>query len=126
VLVALAASASVAAAIEIAVIAEAVVGAVDRLAGQSASDSARHDGVMEALVRVKTGSAERRHGVVRHRPGFSHHRQCGGERSDQSAGHRTSRSALQQRPNQVIKSSVIHRSDLQTRRGRSTRSARAG
>jgi hypothetical protein len=79
VLVALAASASVAAAIEIAVIAEAVVGAVDRLAGQSASDSARHDGVMEALVRVVTGSPERRHGVARYCLGFPHHGQHGGD-----------------------------------------------
>src|SRR5215216_2036209 len=93
-LVALAASTAVTAAIEVAVIAETVVGAVDRLAGRSRSDPARHDGVMEALVRVVTGSPERRHGVVCHCFGFPHHGQRGGDRGNRSAVRPTARSAL--------------------------------
>ena len=93
-LLTLAASTAVTAAIEVAVIAEAVVGAVDRLAGGSRSDPARHDGVMEALVRVVTGSPERRHGVARYCLGFPHHGQRGGDRGNQSAERPTARSAL--------------------------------
>jgi hypothetical protein len=57
-LVTLAASTCVAAAIEGAVIAEPIVGAVDGLAGRSAADPARHDGVMEAPTRVTKGAAK--------------------------------------------------------------------
>jgi len=67
VLVALAASTFVVAAIEGAVIAEPVVGAVDGLPGRPASGPARHDGVMETLVRVMAGAAERGLRVVRRR-----------------------------------------------------------
>ena len=65
VLVALASSASVATAIERAIIPEAIVGAVDSLPGRSRPASAGHDGVMETLIRLITGVTERDLRMVR-------------------------------------------------------------
>lgn len=65
ILVALAASPSVAAAIEGTVIAKAIVGTVDRLPGRSHSGSARDDGVMETLTCVTAGATKWRLSVVR-------------------------------------------------------------
>ncbi len=89
-LVALAASTSVATAIEGAVIAEAIVGAVDGLPGRSRPASARRDRVMEALIRVITGSPKRGHGMVCRCFRVPQHGQRGGERGDHSAERPTS------------------------------------
>src|SRR5215217_3311622 len=58
-LVALAAAASVVTAIELAVIPEAIVGAVDSLPGRSPPASAHCDSVVEALIRLIAGATER-------------------------------------------------------------------
>lgn len=119
VLIALAVPTSVAAAIEAAVIAEPIVGAVDGLPGGARLAAARRDGVMETLIRVITGAAE---GGLRMMPRCSrsaNHREHGRNRRDHSSEHSTSRASSGQRPGQVIKSPVIHRTRLQSRRGRS-------
>jgi hypothetical protein len=58
VLVTPAASTSVAAAIVGTVIREAVIGAVDGLAGRSAPDALDQDGVVETLTRVTAGATK--------------------------------------------------------------------
>ena len=78
-LITLAASTFIVTAIEGAVIAEAIFGAVDGLPGRSPPAPARRDGVMETLIRLITGATERDHRIVRRRLRFSHHREHGGE-----------------------------------------------
>src|SRR5829696_4879775 len=108
VLVALAAATSVATAIERAVIAETIVRAVDSLPGRPHPDPARHDRVMEALIRVIAGSSERDQRVVRRCFRVPHHDQPGGKRGDHSAERPTSRRTLCQHPDRSVKSIVVH------------------
>jgi hypothetical protein len=119
VLIALTASTFVVAAIEGAVIPKSIVGAVDGLPGQSASGAARDDGVMETLTRMTAGATKWRLRMVRCSSRTSHHRKRGGNRGDQTAECATSRRTLRQCPNYAVKLPVIHRTHLQTRRGRS-------
>jgi hypothetical protein len=85
VLVALAASTFVVAAIEGAVIAEPVVGAVDGLPGRPASGPARHDSVMETLTRVPAGAAKWRLRVMCRRLRSPQQRKHGGDRYNRCA-----------------------------------------
>src|SRR5829696_3728558 len=125
-LVALAASTCVAAAIEGAVIAEPVVGAVDGLAGRSASDPARHDAVMETLTRVTTGAAKGGLRMMCRRLRSPQPRKHGGDRYDRGAQQLSPRVSSAQHPGQTIKSPVIHQTHLQTRGERSTWSTHPG
>ena len=125
-LVALATSASVATAIEHAIIPEAIVGAVDSLPGRLGPGPARHDGVMEALVRVITGSPERRHGMMCRCLRSPQQRKHGGDRYDRCAQQPSPRVSGSQHPGQTIKSPIIHQTPLQSRCGRSTWSSHLG
>ncbi len=118
-LVTLAASTCVAAAIEGAVIAEPVIGAVDGLAGRSAADPARHDGVMEAPTRVTTGAAKWRLRMMCRRLRSPRQRKHGGNRDNRRA-QQPPRVCSGQYPGQAIKSPVIHWTHLQTRSEGST------
>ena len=113
VLVTLAASASVATAIEGAVIPESIVGAVDGLPGRSAPDAPYQDGVMETLTRVTAGATKWCPCMVRRSPRFSHHCKQGGNRGSQTAERPTSRDMLRQRPDHDVKSMVVHGDPLQ-------------
>ena len=119
-----AASTSVAAAIEGAVIPEAVVGAVDGLPGRSAPEALGQDGVMETLTRVPASSPKWRLCMARRSLPFSHHREHGDNRGSQTAEHPTSRRSLCQLPNHEVESPVIHMTHPRTRCGRSTPSDR--
>jgi hypothetical protein len=126
VLVALAASASVAAAVVGAVIAKSVVSAVDGLPGRPASGPARHDGVMKTLIRVAAGAAKWRHRMMCRCLRSPQQRKHGGDHYDRYAQQPSPRVSSGQHPGQTIKSPFIHQTHLQTRVGRTTWSAYPG
>ena len=112
-LVTLAASTFVVAAIEGTVIAEPVVGAVDGLPGRPAASPARHDGVMETLTRVTADAAERGLRMMCRRLRSPQQRKHGGDRYDRCAQQPSPCLANGQHPSQAIKSPVIHQTHLQ-------------
>src|SRR5215207_9619011 len=114
-LVALAASTFIATAIEGAVVAEPVVGAIDGLPGRPASGPARQNGVMETLVRVIAGAPEGGLCVVCRRLSSPQQRKHGGDGDGCYAQQPSPRASSGQHPSQAIKSPIIHQTHLQTR-----------
>ena len=98
-LITLAAPTPVAAAIEAAVIPEAIVGTVHGLPGPAKPGAkrpgaTRGNGVMEALIRVVTGASERNHRVTRLYPRSPYQGEHDGDHRDRCAERSTSRRTL--------------------------------
>ena len=112
-LVALAGPTPVAAAIEGAVISEAIVGAVDSLPGRPRPVPTDQDGMVETLTRETASATKWRPCMVRRSPRFSHHCEHGGNRGSQTAERPASRRTLRQLPDHDVKLMVVHGDPLQ-------------
>jgi hypothetical protein len=102
VLIPLAEPTPIAAAIEGAIVPEPVVGAVDGLPRWSPSGAARHDSMMEALIRVITGAAKGGLGMMCRCPRDAQQREHGRDHRDGSTQQPSPRAPSGQRPGQAI------------------------